>query len=190
MYRNRWRLEIKRPLFGSAKSGGVADWIWPRQRRAALVIAGIGCMGESADLNSTVRAVERAHLAERLAQSIAWAQRQKAIHEILWLDFDPKHDLKEPVPVGWSALLEALFVAFYEAPDADRCDWIRLVGLRVENSALQVDVQGASAMQFGMVRLASKLSARTCERCGAPASFDAIFKMPRCEQHGLCTSYL
>lgn len=146
---------------------------------------GIGCLGEPEALRAAVGAVERAHDRQRLADFVCWAEQQKTLHEILWLDLAPRSDLSVPLPPGWLPLLAALFEALYEAPDADQCDTIRLISVGIRDGTLDVGVRGASAMQFGMIRLASRLSTRTCACCGSPAAFDTIFKMPRCGQHRL-----
>lgn len=146
-------------------------------------LRGTECLSEPEALRAAVGAVQRAHDRRRLADFICWAEKQKALHEILWLDLDPRSYLSEPLPPGWLRLLEVLFEALYEASDADQCDTIRLISLGIRGGTLDVGVRGASAMQFGMIRLASRLSTRTCACCGAPAAFDAIFKMPRCERH-------
>lgn len=144
----------------------------------------VHCLGNPDALPAALRAVERVHRATRFEAYADWATCQKARHEILWLDIEPT-DLGDPLPTGWLALVEGLFASLYEAPDADQCDEIRLVGLGVRDGALDVAVRGASAMQFGMVQLARRLSVRTCAECGAPGRFDRIFKIPRCGRHGL-----
>lgn len=110
------------------------------------------------------------------------------MHEILWLDMWPDTDLTNVVPEGWRPLLEDLFVALHEVPDADQCDDLRLLRLTVEEDQIEIRVEGASAMQFGMIRLASRLSKRTCARCGAPGKFDPPFSETRCQIHGLSNS--
>lgn len=144
------------------------------------------CLDEPAE-QAALR-FQRVHDARVRQDFIDWADRQKQLHEILWMELWPDTDLTTVVPEGWRPLLENLFVALHEAPDADQCDDLRLLGLTVDGGQVDIRVEGASAMQFGMIRLTSRLSKRTCARCGAPGRFEPPFSEPRCQIHGLSDS--
>lgn len=146
----------------------------------------IACFDEPAEQRA--RRVQQIHDARVRQDFIEWADRQKQLHEILWMELWPDTDLTSVVPEGWRPLLEKLFLALHEAPDADQCDDLRLLGLTVDDGQIEIRVEGASAMQFGMIRLTSRLSKGTCARCGAPGRFEPPFSEPRCQIHGLSDS--
>lgn len=87
---------------------------------------------------------------------------------------------------GWFTLLDALCASLQR--EADHGDAQQIVATQVKEKlgGLRFHVRTASGIQRGMIRLATNLSERICEMCGAPGELRQVEGEPiaaRCPVH-------
>lgn len=86
---------------------------------------------------------------------------------------------------GWYELIDTLCACLAQEVKASDVEPISIAQVKQKFGGLRVYVDNATDHQLGMTRLASALSERICECCGAPGRASVIGKMHvvRCETH-------